>query len=384
MREKGGTGLDALVLDGRYAMALAVVRSLGRAGLDVAVAESPRHARHGVIAFASRYCAQRLDMPDADQDPEGFGRWLGTVAAGRVVIPVALGTVRWFARHRPLWRERVQALVPEPDSLELAADKARLHLHAAALGLPVPQQFTLADAPPFPVIVKYREGEALGLPPDKRYAIVGDRTELERAYRAFDARQPSPVIQEYLAGPGYGCSAVCDRDGRPLGHFVHQRLREYPVRGGPSALAVSVAHAPLAAWSLRLLESLHWVGPAMVEWKQDGHGGFRLLEINPRFWGTLPLAIAAGADFPLMLYRSLVAEPQPPAGYASGVRLRFLLRDFLAARADGVSLPGYLRELRTRPAHEAIYARDDPRPFAQYLGRQLRKLGRQDGTGVQG
>ena len=364
-------------------MALAVVRSLGRAGLDVAVAESPDSGRHGVIAFSSRYCAQRLEMPDPEADPEGFGRWLGTVAAGRVVIPVAIGTVRWFSRHRPLWNERVQALVPEPDSLELAADKARLHAHAAALGLPVPRQFTLADHPPFPVVVKYREGEALGLPADQRYAIVGNRAELERIYRAFDARQASPVIQEYLAGPGYGCSAAFDIEGRPLGHFVHQRLREYPVRGGPSALAVSVEHPALADRSLRLLDSLRWTGPAMVEWKQDAQGNFRLLEINPRFWGTLPLAIAAGADFPLMIYRSLSAGPQPPAGYASGVRLRFLLRDFLAARADGVSVAGYLRELRTRPAHEAIYARDDPRPFVHYLGRQLRRFGRHDRTSGQ-
>lgn len=365
------------MLDGRYAMALAVVRSLGRAGLDVAVAEQPRH--RGALAFASRYCGQRLPMPDPERDGRAFAAWLRRVASAQVVIPVALGTVRWFAHNRAIWSGAVQALVPPPAPLELAADKARLHAHAADLGLPVPRQFSLDEAVPFPAIVKYREGEALGLAPDQRYRVVRGAAELETTYRRFAARQPAPLIQEFLPGGGYGCSAVFGADGRPLAHFVHRRLREYPVSGGPSALAVSVHEPTLVAWSLRLLESLRWAGPAMVEWKRDAQGGFRLLEINPRFWGTLPLSIAAGVDFPLLIHRSLTGG-QPTAGdYPDGVRLRFLLRDFLAARAEGVGPGAYLRELRAQPAHEAIFARDDPRPFAVYLGRQLRRLARRGG-----
>lgn len=41
----------------------------------------------------------------------------------------------------------------------------------------------------------------------------------------------------------------------------------------------------------------------MVEFKRDPDSGrFALMEINGRFWGSLPLAVAAGADFPAMLY----------------------------------------------------------------------------------
>ncbi len=323
-------------------------------------------------------------MPAPEADAFAFARWLGLVADGRIVIPVALGTVRWFAAHRPLWADTVRALVPDDPHMTLASDKSRLHVHAAAMGLPVPQQFGIADVVPLPAVVKYREGEALGLPPEKRYAVVRDRGDLERTYQAFAARQQSPLIQEYLSGPGYGCSALFDSDSRCLGHFVHRRLREYPVRGGPSSLAISVREPSLVDWSLQLLSSLQWVGPAMVEWKQDGEGNFRLLEINPRFWGTLPLAIAAGMDFPLLLYRSLIGAPPPAATYRDGVRLRFILKDYLASRQSGVSLPAYLRQLRTEPAFEAIYARDDPAPVATYFYRQLTRLGRGHPVGDQG
>jgi len=42
---------------------------------------------------------------------------------------------------------------------------------------------------------------------------------------------------------------------------------------------------------------------AMVEFKRNpASGDYRLMEINGRFWGSLPLAVAAGADFPAMLH----------------------------------------------------------------------------------
>jgi hypothetical protein len=53
-----------------------------------------------------------------------------------------------------------------------------------------------------------------------------------------------------------------------------------------------------------LVKKLAWTGPVMVEWKIDSRDGtLRLMEINGRFWGSLPLAVRAGVDFPLLTYR---------------------------------------------------------------------------------
>jgi predicted ATP-grasp superfamily ATP-dependent carboligase len=67
----------------------------------------------------------------------------------------------------------------------------------------------------------------------------------------------------------------------------------------------------------------------MVEFKLDRRDGRpRLMEINGRFWNSLPLAVAAGVDFPWMLYR-LATEGDVPecVDYRVGVQARWLVGD---------------------------------------------------------
>jgi len=53
---------------------------------------------------------------------------------------------------------------------------------------------------------------------------------------------------------------------------------------------------------MRLLDALQWHGVAMVEFRYDERDkDYKLLEINPKFWGSLDLALAAGVDFPSYL-----------------------------------------------------------------------------------
>jgi len=41
----------------------------------------------------------------------------------------------------------------------------------------------------------------------------------------------------------------------------------------------------------------------MVEFRVDARDGTaKLMEVNPRFWGSLQLSILSGADFPYLLY----------------------------------------------------------------------------------
>jgi len=107
----------------------------------------------------------------------------------------------------------------------------------------------------------------------------------------------------------------------------------------------------LVAHSRRILENLAWRGVAMVEWKQDPKTGeHRLLEINPRFWGSLDLAIRAGVDFPT-LYARAAAGKLPPGewpAYRAGVVCRWMvpgeiLRYLGERRLDRESLREFLK-----------------------------------------
>jgi predicted ATP-grasp superfamily ATP-dependent carboligase len=65
----------------------------------------------------------------------------------------------------------------------------------------------------------------------------------------------------------------------------------------------------------------------MVEFKVDPRDGTpKLMEINPRFWGSLALAVAAGVNFPYLLLRMARGENfKPVEHYALGKKARWLL-----------------------------------------------------------
>jgi predicted ATP-grasp superfamily ATP-dependent carboligase len=147
----------------------------------------------------------------------------------------------------------------------------------------------------------------------------------------FEGRCPV-LLQEYCAGAGDGVELLL-HEGRPLAAFQHRRLREVPITGGASAFRESVPLDPLLLdYSTRLLRELRWTGLAMVEFKSSA-GGPRLMEINGRVWGSLPLAVRSGMDFPRRLAELTLNGP-PPDGeldtsYRVGVRARNLKLDLV-------------------------------------------------------
>lgn len=329
--------MNVLVTDGHSRVALAVVRALGRAGARVRVVEQERFARRVPAAFRSRWTRDRFVLPS--MGPDGaFVRALARAARGvDVILPVSTHAV--FALARAC--EALPAPVPvsAPETLRRANDKAALLEVARRAGVPVPSSYSprseedleeVAARIRWPAVVKLRDDEGTFLEPGERYRIVRSPAELREAYRSLHRVRPFPLVQEYVAGEGYGVGALA-REGRLLAAVVHRRVREYPITGGPSAFCETVRNPGLVEAAGRILRELGWTGVAMVEFR-GREGEYRLLEVNPRFWGALPLATAAGVNFPWLLCRMALGEDLGSApAYAEGVRMRFFPMDLAAA-----------------------------------------------------
>ena len=97
-----------------------------------------------------------------------------------------------------------------------------------------------------------------------------------------------------------------------------------PLSGGRSAWRESVALDPvLYGYPVRIVEALGWTGLIMVEFRVGDSPW--LMEVNGRIWGSLPLAVHRGMDFPariadLYLDGPLVTEGKPTTDYKVGVR----------------------------------------------------------------
>ena len=332
--------MAVFITDGNHRATLAVVRSLGRAGIPVTVGEE----RQPCLAGASRFCARTVCYPSPTRDAAHFQEFIaGELHTGgyRVLLPMTDVTTQLLVQLRPHLPPSLSLPIPDAAAIALAQDKREMLLCARRLGIGYPATFMLepeedlaevARKVRYPVVIKPRLSHYFH---DGRWfsgtvQYAADPVELREKYGASHAQIPRPLVQEKIEGEGRGVFLLVWR--RELkSAFCHRRLREKPPWGGVSVYRESVPlDEALVQQSLRLLREISWEGVAMVEFKIDRDDGqAKLMEVNGRFWGSLQLAMDAGMDFPLTLYRLATGEELPPnLDYRPYVKSRWLLGDF--------------------------------------------------------
>ncbi|HEX6612867.1 MAG TPA: ATP-grasp domain-containing protein [Rhodanobacteraceae bacterium] len=320
-----------LILDGHARAAAESVLSLPKSCvLHVAAVE------HDALAFASPRVACALAQP---ANVAALREWL--LALDRrerydLILCSTEASLLALKSDRLDPRVRAKAVLPGEPSLDIALNKQRTTELARSLGIKTPSETLVtadseksAPEPAYPVVVKpLRSKIALAdgvksLDP----RICADAGERKAALAAILPLTPV-VEQEYFRGRGIGIEMLFER-GRPRWCFAHERLHELPVTGGASSYRCAIEPPPeLLGAATKLLAHLHWHGVAMVEFKLAEDGDYRLLEINPRLWGSLPLATAAGVNFPLGLLKIALGQPlEPQPHYRRGMRARNLGAD---------------------------------------------------------
>ncbi len=326
-----------LVLDADMVPSLTIARSLKRRGADVDIAG---HEPASLSAL-SNCVASVLIYPNPLTEPAAFVDWVEerlARASYALVIPVTERTLVPLHLERQRLDQQRIAMAPAR-ALEIALDKARTVALAHELGIRVPhgcsphstsEALAFAADHGYPVVVK--PAASIGADSIQRVHLsvsyASDEHQL-RAQVTHALRHGSVLVQELFRGRGVGIELIADR-GEVRFSFEHQRLHEVPLTGGGSSLRLSVPVRPeLLEASRKLMAALNWHGVAMVEFKEDPETGeFCLMEINGRFWGSLPLAVAAGADFPAMLLELLAEgeiQTRPPA--RTGIYCRNLQKD---------------------------------------------------------
>lgn len=366
----------AVVTDGKYRASLAAVRALGAAGFRVVVTQTKGEAAAAPASFLSRYAAETRWIEGSCKD-EGYGQRL-LALLGEYDVPVLFctgaDTLQLVSRRRAEFAAVARFLVAPPQVLDDLNDKETVHRRAVELGLPVPQEF---EAVPdrYPVVIKPHCGEKVGLKARERYVIAENAADYTEKYAAMARYDAAPIVQEQVTGPGEGVNLLLDEESRLVCAFCHRRLREYPATGGPSTCCVSFYDAGMIDQAYRLLASFGFVGMAMVEFK-----GGRILEVNPRVWGSFPLSVCCGAPFTADYARAALGEtvPYTPRNFRTGVKMRYLFN-------DGMATLDYLRHGKLRPAlsgmadffrvREALNQPDDRAAYRAYLRDTLRRHG---------
>ncbi len=116
------------------------------------------------------------------------------------------------------------------------------------------------------------------------------------------------MLQEYLPGEEYSVDVYVRRDGRVIAAVPRARMK---IDSGIAVASRTVNVPEVIAAAVRTAEIIGIRGIANVQFKRAADGVFKLLEVNPRFPGTLPLTGAAGIDMPKLMADELAGRTLP-------------------------------------------------------------------------
>ncbi len=389
----------AIVTDVHYRMSLALIRDLAQAGVEVITCEQDRcrdSRTSPALGALSRYVSRHVWLPGGTDGLEALLSLCRETGLGRdcrpALLPAGAATLALIAETRERFEPLCGLCVPTAEQLDLLNSKPRLAGLAARLGVPLPESMApgedldrFLDRQGLPCVIKPACGEKLGLTAAARYAVASTREEARAAWERFSrlAGEP-PVVQGYLPGRALGCSVLA-RSGQVMAAICHQRVREYPVSGGPSSCCQCVEREDIRTYAARLTAETGLTGLAMFEFKEDRDGAPRLLECNPRVWGTFPLTRVSGSGIPL-LWCALAwnaGNPDNPAPLPAltpprGRRMIFAASDLMAAagyarRGSPGRALGALGDLLNPWVRDGLFEWGDMLPALAYFRSLLAK-----------
>jgi len=349
--------VKVLTTDPERRIGLFAIRYFGRAGAEVdGIADG--NSSEEPIGFSSRYINKKIYTQHGERLEKFKNYLVGHSKYYDLVYPVDVSRMLSVIEADEEYGLECKYLLPKKDSLIVADNKELLIQHAQKMGLSCPRTlFRISEGElekicrkeiTYPCVIKFRgDQRETHWKPEERYSIVRSPEELLIEYRRMHGIEEFPIIQEYIKGGGYGYSALFDKSHRLRAQFCHKRLREYPISGGPSSCAESYYHEELVSLGRRLLESLDWTGIAMVEFKFDeARKRFFIIEVNPRLWGSLPLAIHSGVNFPVLhAMAALDMDFEDVLSYKLGVKVRFIDKDIKSIIGNILKEKGYLKKV---------------------------------------
>jgi len=316
---------------------LTIVRSLGRKNISVHTGWCSPAA----FALHSKYVTKVHHIPPFSLQNDSWKKTLISIFQQEnfdLVIPCNDLTMTPLQTYRKELEKYVPIYLLSDRAFNITQDKIKTYELAKSNNLPVPKSIIInrnSDISKifsnfkFPIVLKPR----LSVTPDdlenkhfvRKVYTKDDLTD----YINYILNDNEEIqVQENFIGTGVGIEVLVD-NGEILVVFQHIRVHE-PLMGGGSTYRKSAApNLELLDATKNLMKSLNYTGVAMVEFKVNfDTGQWIFVEINGRFWGSLPLAVSSGVDFPYYLYQLLVNKQRDfPQEYKKGIFCRNFLYD---------------------------------------------------------
>lgn len=327
---------------------LTVIRSLGKKGYKVDVVCFDRQS----AALASKYINKTFFYNYQAFDNK---QWLDAVTSiakennYSLIIPCDERSIFPLAENQDKFPKQTQLAIPNQSVIEHLFDKYTTKKLAAKLNVPHARGEMMSLKGLSFDSLKEMFGDKFVIKPtlsfeasqlskrQKVEIIVSKKQYIEWSKHAnFDQNY---LVESYFEGKGEGVSVLA-KNGKVLAYFAHTRVNE-PLSGGGSSYRKSIKVKPDMADACRkICEETNYTGVGMFEFKYNLQTReWILVEVNARFWGSVPLAVYAGVDFPSLLADTLLnidanTEVISDRHYKVGVHARSLTNDIFDIKKE--------------------------------------------------
>jgi predicted ATP-grasp superfamily ATP-dependent carboligase len=310
--------INILIFDGLARSGLAVAKALKQTGeFNIHIATKSISLGEIFKATLNFPLIDSVNILKKDFSDSSFADCLIEIIKKRkidIIIPIGSSIV-YISKIKNYLERFSKVLVEDYDKLILFHDKSKTIHMAKELNIPHP--FTLfpnclidiksfAFKIKYPVVLKARKGMGADGVWYARTAseLIDMYTRVTRREKAGDGlvRDCSqPIVQEYIPGELHDVAAFCVNGEMKLG-LTQQRLVTKPLSGGAGIVNVTTKNEQLLQHARKIIDKIKWDGVMLIDFKIDSRDGKpKLLEINPRFWGTTWLTIQAGFNYPYYL-----------------------------------------------------------------------------------
>ncbi len=328
------SGKRVLLVDGGCQQVLPLIKAFRDLHCDVSVYCGSKLD----VGYASRYTHHRiLNCLDREKPEETYLGIKKAIEAGKydLVIPMNDFTACILADHKTELAPYAYICVNDLPIFKQASDKLQTMRICMEEGLPCPRtvlaenldDLNLADWK-YPLVVKPRTGYGAN-----GFSVVQNEEELKQVLLATQRKFGPALIQEYIpqTGQQYQVEMFMDQNGQCKSFVLMDKLRWYPLDGGPSTINMTVKDEKIKQDCIRLLQRMHWRGYASYDLIRDPRDGeAKILEINPRINGTIKICFYAGVNMALQHLQDAFDEPVTDyPDYKEGLYLRVIHKDIL-------------------------------------------------------
>ena len=324
---------DAVIPFGEYVVSLAVTRSLGKKDIKTTVVSENKYA----MSFFSKYCHEKKIVENPITPYSDFSK-------NQIIMPIGEDLIIELAKN--LNKYQFTPAFQEYAVLELAFNKKKLIDRAMELNVPCPETIYIEDDTTFeeksgklkyPVVVKpIRSRGGNGI------SFVDSSDHLKEIYNDSLKKFGPLLIQEKIPyTERYSVAILMNNEQVMKRCCVLHAKRFHPIFNGPASFVETVNKPHLVELGNTLLQSIGYSGIAEVEFVIDSRNNEpKLMEINPRFWGSLQGAINAGVDFPYLLYQMILeGDIEKNLDYKKGIKTRNVIYE--CQRLRGIIMGHY-------------------------------------------